>query len=113
MKAIVIFPGENPTIKETSKSLHEIIEGWQWAHDLEGLHMELVTYGDARVQDMPDNGSLNIGEKHLHVYGPAVICRKNAEGKYTDVRLCDLGLIQACWTPHRPRLEEKEHREDD
>lgn len=113
MKAIVIFPGENPTIKETSKSLHEIIGGWQWAHNLEGLHMELITYGDARVQDMPDNGSLNIGEKHLHVYGPAVICRKNAEGKYTDVRLCDLGLIQACWTPHRPRLEEKEHREDD
>lgn len=34
MKAIVILPGENPTIKETSKSLHEIIEGWQWAHNL-------------------------------------------------------------------------------
>lgn len=113
MKAIVILPGKEPTIKEIGKNLHEVIDGWKWSTNLEGLHMELVTYGDARTRDMPESGALNIGENRLHVWGPAVICRKNAAGKYTDVRLCDLGLIQACWTPHRPRLEEKEHREDD
>lgn len=116
MKAIVILPGEKPTIKEVREDI-EVIKGWKLVRNLENLHMKLIscieTYDGMRARDIPENGCLNIGEKSFCLRGPAVICRENAAGKYTDVRLCDLGLIQACWTPHRPRLEEKEHREDD
>lgn len=113
MKAIVILPGKEPTIKEVSADLTGVMQGRPEAQDLPGLRMDLVTDGDAWPSDLPQNGSLHMGAMVYRVAGPAVICRKNAEGKYADVRLCDLGLIRACWTPHRPRLEEKEHREDE
>lgn len=113
VKAIVILPGERPIIKEIRKDLHEVINGWQWAKNLAGLQMEMITYADAYVKNMPITGSLNIGETAFKVCGPAVICRKNTLGEYTDVRLCDLGLIQACWIPAQNPKEESEKREYD
>lgn len=114
MKAIVILPGENPTIKEVREDLADMFDGLCEAKRLPSLHMDLITNGCGRGVSLQPNGSLHIGESMTwSVSGSAVICRENAAGKYTDVRLCDLGLIQACWTPWRPRLEEKEHREDD
>lgn len=114
MKAIVILPGENPTIKEVREDLADVFGTLHAVKKLPGLHMDLITSGNGWSVLPPPNGSLHIGEgKSRHITGPAVICRENAAGEYTDVRLCDLGLIQACWTPWRPRLEEKEHREDD
>lgn len=113
MKAIVILPGQEPTIKEVSADMVGVVQGHPQAWALPGLHMDLVTDGDAWASDLPQNGTLHTGASICHVAGPAVICRKNAANEYTDVRLCDLGLIQACWTPYCPRLEEKERREDD
>lgn len=113
VKTIVILPGERPIIKEIGKDLHEVINGRQWSENLAGLQMEMITYADAFVKNMPITGSLNIGETALKVCGPAVICRKNTLGEYTDVRLCDLGLIQACWIPAQNPKEEREKREDD
>ena len=114
MKAIVILPGENPTIKEVREDLADVFNCPHLIERVPSLHMDVITNKCGWCKEFPPNGSLYIGDKSWwHITGPAVICRENAAGEYTDVRLCDLGLIQACWTPWRPRLEEKEHREDD